>query len=198
MSSSISDIAICNRALDMIGADAILSFDDDNQVGRLCKRNYAPVRDAVLRAYPWNPAIRRAALPALAEAPAWGFAYQYALPEGPDPLCCLRVLRVEGDIEGSASEYRIEGRRILSDDGAPLKILYIGALTDPTQFGPLLANAIAARLAAELAYPLTASTSFSQAMGQFYRDKLSEARAIDAQEGTPERIEANDWLESRF
>ena len=193
----ISDIAICNRALDMLGADPIVSFDDATQVGRLCKRNYEPVRDAVLRAYPWNPAIRRAALPALAEAPAWGFAFQYALPEGPEPLCCLRVLTIESESAGQAAEYRIEGRRILSDEGAPLRILYIAQITDPTRFGPLLADAIAARLAAELAYPLTASTSLGQAMGQSYRDKLAEARAIDAQEGTAGRLSADEWLESR-
>jgi hypothetical protein len=194
----ISDIAICNRALDMLGADPVMSFDDDNQVGRLCKRNYEPVRDAVLRAYPWNPAIRRAALPALAELPAWGFTFQYALPEGPEPACCLRVLQVEGEPEGVAGEYRIEGRRILSDDGPPLKILYIARIEDPTRFGPLLVDAIAARLAAEFAYPLTASTALSQAMGQIYRDKLAEARAIDAQEGTAGRITAGEWLESRI
>lgn len=192
-----SDIAICNRALDMLGADPIVSFDDATQVGRLCKRNYEPVRDAVLRAYPWNPAIRRAALPALAEAPAWGFSFQYALPEGPEPLCCLRVLSIESENAGRATEYRIEGRRILSDEGAPLRILYIAQITDPTRFGPLLADAIAARLAAELAYPLTASTSLGQAMGQSYRDKLIEARAIDAQEGTAGRLSADEWLESR-
>jgi hypothetical protein len=195
---SISDVSICNRALDMLGADPVMSFDDDNQSGRLCKRNYAAVRDAVLRAYPWNPAVRRAVLPALSMPPAWGFAFQYSLPEGPEPPCCLRVLSLEGEIEGAASSYRIEGRRILSDDGPPLRLLYIGQITDPNEFGPLLADAIAVRLAAELAYPLTASTALSQALGQTYRDKLAEARAIDAQEGTAGRILANDWVESRI
>jgi hypothetical protein len=193
----ISDIAICNRALDMLGADPIVSFDDASQVGRLCRRNNEPVRGAVLRAYPWNPAIRRAALPKLAEAPEWGFAFQYALPEGPEPPCCLRVLAIESEAEDAASEYRIEGRRILSDEGPPLRILYIARIADPTRFGPLLADAIAARLAAELAYPLTASTALGQAMAQSYRDKLVEARATDAQEGSAGRLSAGEWLESR-
>ncbi|MDZ4737687.1 MAG: hypothetical protein SGJ07_15195 [Rhodospirillaceae bacterium] len=195
---SISDVSICNRALDMLGADPVMSFDDDNQSGRLCKRNYAAIRDAVLRAYPWNPAVRRAALPALSVAPAWGFAYQYSLPEGPEPPGCLRVLAIEGETEGASSPYRIEGRRILSDDGPPLRLLYIGQITDPNEFGPLLADAIAARLAAELAYPLTASTALSQVLTETYRDKLVEARAIDAQEGTPGRIVTHDWVESRI
>ena len=194
----ISDIAICNRALDMLGADPIVSFDDDSQAGRLCRRNFEAVRDAVLRAYPWNPAVCRAALPALAAAPSWGFAFQYALPEGAEPPCCLRVLGVAGETDGAAGAYRIEGRRILSDDGPPLRILYIGQITDPTRFGPLLADAIAARLAAELAYPLTASSALAQAMGEIYRDRLAEARAADAQEGTAGRFSADEWLESRL
>jgi hypothetical protein len=194
----ISDIAICNRALDMLGADPIVSFDDESQGGRLCKRNYEAVRDAVLRAYPWNPAIHRAALPALAAVPAWGFAYQYPLPEGPEPPCCLRVLAIEGETDGAASNYRIEGRCILSNEPPPLRILYIAQLADPTRFGPLLADAIAARLAAELAYPMTASSALGQAMSQTYREKLAEARAVDAQEGTAGRLSAGEWLESRL
>ena len=146
----ISDVAICNHALDLLGADPIVSLDDDTQVGRLCKRNYEPVRDAVLRAYPWNPAIRRAALPALADAPAWGFLPVSPCPRGrsrrPAFACCDRKRN-----RRARADYRIEGGRC-SAMRAAASILYIAQITDPTRFGPLLADAIAARLAAELAY----------------------------------------------
>jgi hypothetical protein len=61
-----------------------------------------------------------------------------------------------------------------------------------------LADAIAARLAADLAYPLTGSTALAQAMLAAYQAKIAEARMCDAQEGTPDAFAANDWLESRI
>lgn len=193
-----SDIAICNRALDMCDADAILSFDDQTKNAQRLKRSFVPVRRAVIRAYPWNCVTRRAALAASAEAPAWGFARQFALPEGPSPARCLNVRSVEGEIEGTASPYKIEGRFIVSDDAAPLNILYLADITDPTRYDPLLDDAIAYRLAAELCYPLTGSRTAAADMRTAYRDVLKEARRVDAQEGTPEEILASLWTDSRL
>ncbi|MGB8276100.1 MAG: hypothetical protein WCF16_12625 [Alphaproteobacteria bacterium] len=187
---TISVVSICNRALDLLKADPITSLADNSEAARLCARNYEPVRDAVLRAYPWNAAERRVSLAALSDAPAWGYARQFQL-----PVDCLRVLTLENQEAGA--QYRIEGRRVLTDEAAPLNILYLARVTDPAELDALLADTIAARLAADLAYPLTGSTSLAQAMFTTYQAKLAEARRCDAQEGTPEPLDANQWLESR-
>ncbi len=186
---SLSAVQICNRALDILGADPILSLADNTEAGRLCNRNYAAVRDAVIRAYPWNAAMRRASLPALVEAPAWGFARAYELPTD-----CLRLWRVED--EGFA-EWRVEGRRVVSDAGPPLRILYLASLDDTTLLDPLMGEAMAGRLAADLAYRLTGSTSLANHAWTIYQAKLAEARRVDAQEGTPEGLVARDWLDAR-
>ena len=49
----------------------------------------------------------------------------------------------------------------------------------------LLVEAIAARLAADIYYNLVNSTSLSPTMWQLYEQKISEARFVDATEGTP-------------
>lgn len=186
---SLSAVQVCNRALDILGADPILSLADNTEAGRLCNRNYAAVRDAVLRAYPWNAAMRRAALPALAEAPAWGAAFAYELPSD-----CLRLWRVEN--EGFA-DWRVEGRRVVSDIGPPLRVLYLASLDDTGLLDPLMGEAIAGRLAADLAYRLTGSTSLGAQAWSMYQAKLAEARRVDAQEGTPDGLVARDWLDAR-
>lgn len=185
----ISVVSICNRALDLLGADPITSLADGNRSARLCERHFEPARDAVLRAYPWNGAMRRASLAALAEAPAWGFSRQYQLPAD-----CLRLWQVEDD---GTIRWRIEGRRVLTDAGAPLKIQYIAQISDPTEFDALLADALSARLAADLAYALTGSSSLQEFAWRIWQSKLSEARMVDAQEGTPEEFSAPHWVESR-
>lgn len=184
-----SVVAICNRALDMLGADPVTSLDDNTKAARLCARNYEPVRDAVLRAYPWNVAVRRASLAALAEAPAWGSARQFPLPEGPDPEPCLRLLSIEGETRFGL-RYKVEGRRVVTDEAAPLRILYIARIEDPSQLDPMLADAIATRLAADLSYSLTASAALGQTLMGIYQTKLAEARATDAEEGVTDDIVA--------
>lgn len=184
-----SVVAICNRALDMLGAEPVTSLDDNSKAARLCARNYEPVRDAVLRAYPWNAAVRRAALAALAEAPAWGYARQFQLPEGPSPEPCLRLLAIDGETEFGL-RYKIEGRRVLTDEAAPLNILYIARIDDPAVLDPQLADVIATRLAADLSYSLTASAALGQTLMDIYQAKLNEARITDADEGSPDELVA--------
>lgn len=184
-----SVVGICNRALALVGEDAITSLSEDSEPARRCNLMYADTRDAVLRDHPWNAAITRAELAALSEAPAFGFAYQYQLPADP---YCLRVLGLEDD----GAIFRVEGRRLLSDSG-DARIRYIARIIDPGEFDALLLDTIAARLAADLAYSLVQSNALAQAMWQLYLSKLAAARKADGQEGTPERITASEWLEGR-
>lgn len=189
---TISVVSICNRALDLLGADPITALTDTSKAARLCNRNYEPVRDAVLRGYPWNSAMKRAELPALTSTPEFDFAYEYQLPSD-----FLRMWRINEDDEGLV-KWRLEGRKILTDQSAPLCIVYVKQITDPAEFDPLLADCIAARLAAEIAYSLTGSASVKQEAENSYLRRLAEARKVDAQEiGVPEAFEANDWIESR-
>jgi hypothetical protein len=91
----------------------------------------------------------------------------------------------------------IEGRKLLTDEDT-VRIKYIARVTDPQQYDALLIDALSARLASEIAYAATGSTSVSQLADALYRDKLREARFVDATEGAPQKLEASDFIESRF
>ena len=132
--------------------------------------------------------VARAALAALTEAPAWGFVRQYQL-----PVDCLRVLEAEADYD-----WRVEGRRILSDAAAPLNILYVRQEADPEQYDLLLVEALASRLAAELAESLTQSNTQKEVAERSYMEVLGQARRADAQEGSARRLFRSSWLEARY
>ncbi len=183
-----SVVEIGNIALVNLGEDTITSLSDDVKAARLINRRYAPIRDAVLRAHPWNCAMARAQLASTDPAPAWGPAACYQLPTD-----CLRVLR----LEDRSIAWKVEGRKVVADGSAPLNILYVRQVDDPNAFDPLLIEAIAARLAADLAHPITHSTTLVQVMWDLYRQKLIEARGVDGQEGTGDAVIANTWLSSR-
>jgi hypothetical protein len=188
-----SEVSICNRALRVLGVAPISALSEDSKAGSWAEQSYADARDALLAEYPWNFAIKRAALAASVDAPAWGPTYLYPLPAD-----ALRVLAVEGEPEQAVAPYKIEGRAIATDATAPLKIRYIARVTDPAQFGPLFVEALAARLAAEGAFTFTGSTSREAQLAERYRELVANARRYDAQEGTAEGLVANEWIEARL
>ena len=192
-----STVELCNRALDLIGTNSITSLNDNSKAARLCNRNFGPVRDAVLRSYPWNCAMARARLPALVTAPAFGYARAFQLPQGPDPAYCLRVWEINGE-PAEDIDYQIEGRTIVTDEAAPLDIRYVARIEDPTLFDPLLDDAIAARLAVDIAFSLVSNATLVTELRNAYVAKMNEARMIDAREGKI-RVEtyADDWTGSR-
>ncbi|MBO6784456.1 MAG: hypothetical protein JJ899_14470 [Alphaproteobacteria bacterium] len=190
-----TDVTIVNAALIRLGETTLTALSDETKPARLANAIYADVRDAVTRAHPWNFALARAELTANASAPTWGYANAYDLPGDPDH--CLRVLTVDGEDEISG-RWTVEGRQILSNLSSPIRIVYLRRISDPDDTDPLFREALSARLARELAEPLGKSTSLQQAMGELYEAMLREARSAVGQEGTPDLISADGWLESRF
>ncbi len=199
-----STVDIANYALNNLGASNIATLDENSKAARIVNQRYEAVRDAVFRAHPWNCLIRRAQLAQESDTPAFGYAKQYALPT--DPFC-LRVLEFSN---GSLSYpqdnmvnntggpvFAIEGRKLLTDEGTA-RIKYIARVTDPQQYDASLVEALAARLAAEVCYAITGSTSMIQIQTALYEAKITEARFNDATEGAPQRLEASDFIESRF
>lgn len=188
--TELSEVAICNLALQDVGRGlSLTALDENSQAARACRLRYPFARDACLRAYDWNFAAARASLAAMATPPAFGFANAYQLP--PD---CLFVRSVG---ERDDCTWVVEGGTLLTDDGAPLKITYTRAVTDAVLFDPLFVETLAVRIASEIALSLTESTAKAQALWQVYLHKLAEARRRDAQEGGDRPAHEPDWAGSR-
>ena len=194
-----SAVDICNSALNMIGASNIISLDEDSKAGRICKQRYTNVRDAVFRSHVWNCLVNRVQLTADVSAPTFEFQYQYTLPTDP---YCLRVIK----LEFLDTVYRIEGRKLLTNE-SQLKLIYVGRDENVSNYDQLLSGSIAAGMASDLAYPLVGSNTLAQQMFDMYQRKLSEARFVDATEGTPAQtenlqnagqVQADYFLLSRF
>lgn len=191
-----SVVDICNGALNQLGASTILTLTEDSKNARLCNARYTQVRDSVFRSHPWNCLQKRVQLAADTNTPAWGFTQQYTLPAD-----CLRVLTI---LDYDA-DYKIEGRKILTDN-SNMKILYIARITDPNQYDELLRETLSAALAADIAYAVTSSNPTASNMYNLFKDKLKEARFVDATEGqnqNPEKgmadvVGADTFINSRF
>ena len=188
-----SVIEICNNALTDLGEEAISSLTDNTKAARLCNQRWPAVRDAVLRAHPWNCASAQAELAASAGASGWRYQAGFLLPTD-----CLRVLSVcsgGADVE----PWEVQAGAVLCNADGPLQVLYIRRIDDPRLFDPLLCEALTARLSATLAYPITASTALAQSFWAAYADKLREARGVDAREASPIAAPApTSWLAAKL
>ena len=186
---SVSSVDIANSALVKVGAETILSLDDDSKEAQVCKVRYNLVRQIVLRMHPWNCAIKRATTSALTAAPAFGYSYQHQLPAD-----CLRALEV--DVQDDP-EYRIEGRRLHTDSNE-VELKYLYDLEDTSEMDALLTETIAAYLAFDIAYTLTQNGNVRDSMFGLFEAALRRAKTIDAQEDSRMELEANHWDESRI
>ena len=194
-----SVVDICNSALNQLGANNIISLTEDSKNARILNQRYEYVRDSVFRAHPWNCLVTRVKLSPDTASPAFGFDNQFTLPTDP---YCLRVLT----LDDSDLIFRVEGRKILCNEDV-INLKYIGRIVDPNQYDLNLIETLSAALAADTAYAIVGSTSLASSMISIYDKKLSEARFIDATEGTPGAItnvadagtiESNTFIKARF
>ena len=190
-----SETDICNWALSELGVATIANLDENSQAARVCNVRYEAVRDEVLRAFPWNCAQKRATLGQDSDSPSFEYDYSYALPS--DCLRCRYLVDSANNIIGDDYPWRIEGRHILTDL-SEVNLVYTYRLTVVDDMDSLLRAAISARLAAEIAYPLTKSNSLQEVKFKFYLMKLVEAEHGNAQEGRPRKEATDPWLTARL
>tara|TARA_R110000787_G_scaffold91459_2_gene192791 strand:+ start:11888 stop:12442 length:555 start_codon:yes stop_codon:yes gene_type:complete len=178
-------VEIANRAITYLGGDTITSLEDDTKEGRACLRLYEQSRDQLLRDHPWNFSIKRAVLAANTTAPLWEYTNAFDFPND-----TIRIIEVD-----TLEEWAVEGRQIVTDAAAPLNIVYVERVNDPNLFDTKFIEAFSIRLAADIAYDITASQSVVQGAENKYLQLIQTARLIDAQESLSENEQS--WLDAR-
>lgn len=196
-----SKVAIVNMALLKLGEPPIQSLQDNVKAARLASQVYDPVLDQELARHFWRFAIARKLIDeAVNDEPRGPFQYAYSLPA--DWLTTVWI----GDLPtgtlpvpvDDVPEWSHEGRYILTNEAAPISLLYVRRVQDPTLFHAQFAELFSARLAMEMADSLTNSTTKWQKCRTLYKDALAEARRIQAIMEPPRFSTPSDsWLTSR-
>ena len=189
MSSLASEVNVANLALTDLGADRIIALDEDSENARKVNAIFALVRDAELRSHPWNFAIERINFNQTINTPAFGFTSEFQIPG--------RVLRILSSENRNYDEWVREGDKVLIDDTS-FKARCITRIEDPTIWDEQFVVCFAGRLSAELAYSITDSRTLAADKWEIYKQKKTLATGVDAQEGTPLELLADEWLDSRL
>lgn len=197
-----SVVSICNRALQMLGAESIINLQEENNRARALNVAYEPVRDAELHRRRWRFSLKRASIPASATVPISDYARQFPVPNDFLRLVPGGDIRQLADLSdfrsGSSATYSLEGGQILTNLGAPLKIRYISRVTDPALFNASFAEALAARIAHTCCERITQSDSKQQLAWGYYKQAVKEASVANAIEGAPESVADDTWVLARL
>lgn len=193
---------IANYALSYIGEGKISDIDDTgSKAARICKQFMQSTIDEVLRAARWNCATKRASLALLSTAPNHGYTHAYQL-----PVDFIRLLEVNGEQYEAGMPYlEIEaGQRLLSNFER-CDIRYIAEIT-VAEFDPMLAEAVATKLATKAIIPLSGNADLQARIYQLHDRAIKAAGLVDAIEtgsngkNNPMRgmIERSNLINSRF
>jgi hypothetical protein len=179
-------------ALTLIGADRIISIDDDVTNAKILKAIYDQALASVLAEHPWNFALKRALLAQLAAAPAHGWTYQYQLPA--DYIRKVTVYNgVSEDDKIENDYYQIEGGVLLTDE-TTVYMKYIYLNTDSTKYSTKFDEALAAKLAAMIAFPIANDKNLAKLLADNYAGVLHIAQGADAQENPDTYLAGQDYF----
>jgi hypothetical protein len=206
-----TEIDICNKAILRIGGNMISAtsglvadLDDSSLEAKLCKLNYALIRDVVTEDRVWSFAIKRALLdtPEITP-PLFGFDQQFAKPS--DALNIWRVSYdqyaasydgTESDVQG---DWRVEGDYILANSDT-IRVEYVRRmdLTDDINlFTPQFIDSFSLRLAAEICVPISENAGLFKALAAEYEKRKMDAYAINGSQAKHERFSSTQLTRAR-
>ncbi|MBU0522696.1 MAG: hypothetical protein KKC24_23860 [Gammaproteobacteria bacterium] len=187
-----SDIEICNVALSRVAhTQPIVSFTERSKAAELCSVFYTTLRDLVLADFPWPFAESIVTLADIGSpAPGWAYRYRY-------PADCLKVreIIIPGQRVPLNSDQQIPykigydvGGRVIHTDLPEAGVRFTFRVEDSTFFDPLFADALAWRLAMDLALPLSSKPELQTYATQQFQLALTKAEgsAFEESQDDPE------------
>jgi hypothetical protein len=210
-----SKVKICNMALAKIRGRNIQSIDGVSREAKECKKIFDEVRDAVLRAHDWGFASKTQDLALTTDTfTGWEYVYQY-------PSDCLAAREILKDnYVNTGTSYDIDTDRNRNIPFKPIQfkkatnenknrvyiltnkedaeLRYTARITDTNLFDANFVEALAFKLASELAYPIKASLKLQQAMLGSYMAFIEHARALDSNEDEKKPEVINSFVRSRY
>lgn len=187
-----SKIEIVNRALMKLGEPPISSLNDV-VFGKSYEIIYDDVKKLLLSIYPWRFAIDVKNLNRLDEKKKDKFVYLL-------PNECLFLIKVFGgfrdDDTNLISGYEVFGNSILCDYDNGVKIEYVKNIGEE-YFSALFREAMAAKLASELALRIKNSSEIKQMMENEFYMLIRHAELNNEIEKDLEMLPDSSWISAR-
>ena len=186
-----SPVDVCSRALILIGADPISSFDDGNNEALVSSNMYEDVARASLVNTRWRFATNQAVLNRLTEAPTGRFDAAYQLPSG---WLMTHVVTVND----FPIEYQTYGDKLFCNEDASASLVLDFTFRANEQDWPsYFTLAVEYELASVFALSLARDQSLATLMSQQAAASMMKARNLDSQQQTTRKLTTNRFITNR-
>lgn len=189
-------IEIVNRALLKLGEPPVSSFSDAT-FGRSYEIIYDDMKRLLLSSYPWRFAMKKIHI--ARDMEKFDEKYVYRLPR--DFLLLINVCAEGGNtscaVNNVAIDYEIMGQTIICMAANGIVIEYVSAVDDKDIFPPLFREALAAKIAAELAMRLKQSVNLKQVLDTEFYNFIRQAELNNEIEKNVEILPDSSWVSVR-
>lgn len=188
-----SKVSITNRALVKLGVKTITSLTEEVDQARTINAIFDDALDYLITVHHWNFATERTSLARLSGTPSFQYTYQYQLPTNP---YCLKVLMVYDSDEDEIEDYKIEGRKVITDETL-VYLKYLKRVTDMNELPPPFREMFSTYLAKETVDKFTGSARLKNQLQNEYLYTLKVAKLTDSTEDRPRSRQEGSWLTIR-
>lgn len=173
-------LTLINKALLKVGLPLAAAEDDCDWNAAMV---FEDVAEKAIRGHNWGFAQKFAVLAQGGQAPAFGFKYAYGMPAD-----CLKVIDVRRnqDLRAPKARFVASGRMIYSNV-APCNARYLYKAMDPELWPADFADAVAGRIACEIAALSAERAALVPQLTQLAELAMNQAMMADARESA-ERI----------
>ncbi len=175
-----TSLHIINAALRKMGGRRVMALTEEYEPLRLALDALPDVVDLVLRDHAWSHTMRWVSLARSATESAFGYSFAYILPQD-----CVRLIDVRARPAPDAplAHYALAGSgagQIICTNAKPAYARYVARVEDVACWPQDFAEAVACRLAAEIAVLGAQDSRLPATLLQMYTLALDTARLNDA------------------
>ena len=186
-----SPIDICARALILIGADPITSFNDGTTEALVSVNMYEDVARAALVNSRWRFSTNQAVLNLLTAAPTGRYDRAYQLP---NDLLMLHAVTVQ-DLP---IEYQIYGSKVFADtDPNDVVIADYTYRAEEEDWPSYFTLAVEYALAVVFATSIARDSSLASLMKTQANEAMAKARSLDSQQQTARKLVTSRFIAER-
>jgi|TARA_R110000796_G_scaffold26011_3_gene72669 hypothetical protein len=184
-------IDVSSRALILIGAQPITSFEDNSTEALVCANMYEDIARSALLSTRWRFSTNQAVLNRLTEAPTGRYDSAYQIPTG-----SLMVHAVT--VNESPIEYNIYGSKVFCDASeADQLVADYTYRSEESDWPSYFTIAVEHSLAAVLATSIARDRGLSELMAAQYNNLMVKARNLDSQQQTTRKLYTSRFIAQR-
>jgi hypothetical protein len=196
----ISDVDVCNKALNYLQAGSISSLEDNTAKARACLAVFDTIRDSVLADYPWSFATHIEVPELIVDEVLVGWLYLYAI-----PAKCLAIRKIFVDtsvpnpdpIEYEECVSPSTLKRAVAVNYEDPYMRYTRQIVNPALWSVKFSDAMAMRLAAEIGATITGKQEAATEAANRYGTIVSEAKRLESETKHVEKTRTSSYEDAR-